>query len=228
MKVVIGLMICCSFSVYAATDYQRVASITTMLSMILAINLSFFFVLLLLSGVINKKKGAALIAASRESRLDPLTNLFNRRGFEHAVKAYNSVSGYLLVIDVDDFKKINDTYGHDSGDDALQEIATRLSSKLRDVAVFARFGGEEFVAFIFDANADDAVQLGNRLLQNISGLTFHLPIHKKDISITISIGAVPVSDLSSKFEPAFNLADKCLYSAKEQGKNQMVIADKTI
>ncbi|TKB03373.1 GGDEF domain-containing protein [Alteromonas portus] len=205
----------------AVFEYQEVAANAIMLAIVLAINLLFFFSLLTIAGFLSRKKGAALEAAETSANYDPLTALLNRRGFEAAMKKKEGVKGFLLIVDIDDFKQINDTYGHSHGDKVLKEISTRLSNVVRSEDVLARLGGEEFVLFI--CSEEEVEELADRLVKSVASKLFHLDIDI-NIQVTISVGAAQLNDFYTHYESAYEKADISLYEAKKQGKNQFAVS----
>ncbi len=157
---------------------------------------------------------------------DPLTGIANRRGFERMVektadrrsKAPGSGSA-LLVIDLDHFKAINDTHGHEVGDRVLMQLGARLEACLRSEDIVARFGGEEFVVFLPETPAEAAMAVAERLRSEIAEEPFI--VSGKRIRVTVSIGAHWESTFV-KCATAFALADRALYTAKCKGRNCVV------
>lgn len=158
---------------------------------------------------------------------DPLTTIFNRSylmrkgeklySTENKRRSINSV----ILLDIDNFKSINDTYGHSVGDIVLKEIAICGSTSVREHDTFARFGGEEFVALLPYTTSDQALVIAERIRASIASLEWlKYGIHK---NITVSVG---ITSLSNKdqggFNHALNLADKAMYRAKNTGKNKVV------
>lgn len=213
-----------SSEVYAVTDavfeYQEVAANTIMLSIILALNLLFFFSLLMIAGVLSNKRASALKAAETSANHDPLTALLNRRGFDAAMSIKKDVSGFLLIVDIDDFKQINDTYGHSEGDKVLSEVSRRLSSVVRSEDVLARLGGEEFVIFVCSENKIE--KLADRLVKSVASEYFKLE-SAVSIQVTVSVGIARLNKFFANYESAYQKADKSLYEAKKQGKNQFKV-----
>ncbi len=161
------------------------------------------------------------------SRTDPLTGLMNRRGIEDLFK--KEVNRFerkgtvfsILLIDVDDFKKINDEHGHTLGDAVLKELAQILLRNLRHMDTVSRWGGEEFLILLPDTGSDQAQLVGEKLcrfVEKTSPLCDGL-----DHKTTISIG---VASYTSEMEilSLADRADKALYQAKENGKNQVINA----
>ena len=154
---------------------------------------------------------------------DSLTGLYNRRAF---VDECNKVSqrhgsGCLAIIDVDHFKKVNDTYGHDAGDQALIMIAGKIAKQNQAPGVVARLGGEEFALVVFGETKEEIhVQLeALRIAVEESTLTYE----SDTISLTVSIGAAFIEDtFGVDFSSLLSDADKSLYLAKDKGRNKVV------
>ncbi len=167
-----------------------------------------------------------------DARTDPLTSLANRRALEEALGAPIDEGDELLlmVIDVDHFKRVNDTYGHTAGDDVLRALGRRLSQLARAGDMIARYGGEEFVAIVRDARAGDHRAIVERFLVGIRELRLRSPLGPP--RVTASIGAVSLA--TRRFEvdepwpttaqPLLELADQCLYRAKRGGRDRLVLA----
>lgn len=154
---------------------------------------------------------------------DPLTQIFNRAYFDGLM---NEVTKYqrkadtnfvILVTDIDHFKSINDTYGHQVGDEALKEVAQTLKDTLRENDVVARWGGEEFVIMLKDTDFEEAKMIAEKLRVKIEKTKVH-----KTIDITTSIGITKYySGEDTKL--TFKRADDALYKAKRTGRNKVVI-----
>lgn len=155
------------------------------------------------------------------SERDPLTSLLNRRGFE--VVCYESESKKyegLALFDIDDFKKINDTYGHDVGDDVICGVANSLKRNIRSNDVVARFGGEEFVLYMQGTNADKMIEAVQRIQKEIG----HSSTKVIEQGYTVSAGfTVKLTSEKITLEQLIKEADDKLYTAKRTGKNQVVI-----
>src|SRR6201988_855011 len=159
---------------------------------------------------------------------DGLTGLYNRRYMEsHLATLVEQAAGRgkpltLLVLDIDFFKSINDTYGHDAGDDVLREFAVRIKKSIRGIDLACRYGGEEFVIVMPETDRHVAGMVAERLRRSIAGEKFAVDEGAKRIDVTISIG---LSVLERKGEPVADLlkrADKALYRAKHDGRNRVV------
>lgn len=170
---------------------------------------------------------------------DHLTNLKTRAFFEEESKVYLSAISNLsnekrqnwfgfknvsiLFFDVDHFKKVNDTYGHDIGDEVLKKVADTIVNSLRDGDTVARWGGEEMVASLLGASEEDAKMKAESIREEISKLTFE---HDPDFKITISIGIASNSE-TSNLEEIIKNADDALYKAKQTGRNKVVMHSET-
>lgn len=153
---------------------------------------------------------------------DPLTGLLNRRQFERAVSEqvgrahrYGEFST-LLMIDIDGFKQINDSYGHRVGDQALKAIATALMRRLRDTDQVARVGGDEFAVLLPYADADQGAVIATDLRGVISRCNFE--VEDKAVRLSISIGLVQIDGETKNDEAIFIEADRLMYEDKRQAK----------
>lgn len=160
-----------------------------------------------------------------KSMQDALTKLSNRAAFdEYFAKEmvryhHKPFELAIVVMDLDNFKRINDTYGHTAGDKTLQVIANTLTKKLNENVFIGRYGGEEFVLIYSGIKQDQLMKELNLLNKHIARLPFKFKNNK--VSITMSIGASHVT-ANDNIHIAFERADKALYQAKGQGKNQVV------
>jgi two-component system cell cycle response regulator len=160
---------------------------------------------------------------------DPLTSMHNRRYLERhlgQLVSQNVERGRpvsLLIIDVDHFKSVNDTYGHDVGDHVLREVANRIMASLRGIDLSCRFGGEEFVAAFSAVDADRALQIAERLRRKIADTAVPVKSDQGPLFVTVSIGAA-TSVGGDTAESLLKRADQALYRAKKDGRNR-VIAD---
>ena len=160
---------------------------------------------------------------SDEVSTDPLTQIANRRGMmrafeqEQAKMQRDGTTLAVGLLDVDNFKKLNDTLGHQTGDEALKFLARRVSESLRPVDVVARYGGEEFVVMLPATELEEAQQVLTRLQRNLSAEFFE---HEdKKVFITFSAG-VTLYRSGEAIEAALDRADMGLYEAKRTGKNR--------
>ena len=160
--------------------------------------------------------------------MDHLTQVTNRRhfyklashAFEHAKRHDRSIS--IMMLDVDHFKRINDTHGHQAGDVALRGIARLCGEALRTTDIIGRFGGEEFIILIPEMAPDGVVRIAERLRRCIEGA----PIEAEgaEIRLTVSIGAAHLEAGDRDLDAIIGRADKALYEAKNAGRNRVVAA----
>ncbi|MGQ9367327.1 PleD family two-component system response regulator [Azospirillum sp. ST 5-10] len=161
---------------------------------------------------------------------DSLTGVFNRRYvnahlprlLERAIDSHKPVS--VLMFDIDHFKVVNDTYGHDVGDGVLKEVAERSSRNLRTFDLVARLGGEEFLVVLPDTDGDAALIVAERLRARIGDAPFAIPAPVGEIAVTVSIGVSAGGRLGDTAESLIKRADEALYAAKAKGRN-CVVAD---
>ena len=160
---------------------------------------------------------------------DPLTKLYNRRYFADVSKDILSISKRekssicVIMADIDNFKSVNDTYGHLAGDKVLKEISRRLKSISRESDVIARYGGEEFIILIPNTELDGAQQFAEKIRASIAYPPFKID-EKLSIRVTISIGLTHMHiEEDSTIENIFIRADKALYEAKNSGKNRVFV-----
>lgn len=164
-----------------------------------------------------------------ESGRDALTQLLNRKFLpvvmnkEISYARQNERHFCILIIDADHFKTINDTYGHESGDVILQQLASLLSNSCRSGDYIFRFGGEEFLMLLVDVTADKAAQVANKLRLAVESEEFRLP-RGVSVNMTISIGLAQYSGHPDP-QVLLNKADAALYQAKGTGRNQVIVAD---
>lgn len=161
------------------------------------------------------------------ARLDPLTRLANRRSFDERFsreiggRTADDAPVVLLIWDIDDFKSINDRYGHRAGDRVLQTVASCLVSGLRAEDFIARIGGEEFVVLTSGREAGAALEIANELRSAVESLRFHF--RGTPVRVTVSCGVTDLRNGDSA-ENAFDRADAALYRAKHEGKNRCIAA----
>jgi len=158
---------------------------------------------------------------------DGLTGLFNHRNFQEKLTAEFrrlerfSASLSLLLIDIDFFKKINDSYGHPAGDEVLREVSRIIRETIRSVDIPARYGGEEFAALLPGTNHEGALKMAERLRESIEKTNF--PIEGKKLRVSVSIGAATSPHDAAAKEELVEKADKALYYAKRNGRNRCVL-----
>lgn len=161
----------------------------------------------------------------RLATTDPLTGASNRRHFmDRAAEEFDRGRRYhtpvtLLSLDIDHFKKINDTYGHMVGDEVLKALVITCKETLRTTDIFARMGGEEFSAVLPQTDIDAGIRTGERLRKAVKSLC--LPSEDGDVCYTISIGLSEVSENDLSIEDTMRRADEALYKAKETGRDRV-------
>ena len=160
---------------------------------------------------------------------DSLTSVLNRGAFTTLVDAYltqvraqeNAVNGALLVVDADNFKHINDRYGHDRGDEALKIIAQTIKGSLRGADIVGRIGGEEFGVFLPGSNPIHAEAVAERIRQAIYDVEFVPDGDQRHLSVSVG-GAV--FECQVPFGELYRTADQLLYQAKEKGRNRIAMS----
>jgi two-component system cell cycle response regulator len=181
---------------------------------------------------IKRKRHADLLRARLDQGMehaitDALTGLHNRRYMEshlttlvsQAVQSGGALS--VLVTDIDFFKKVNDTYGHDAGDSVLRECAARIRRNTRGIDLACRMGGEEFVIIMPDTDLTRALQVAERLRSCIATEPFNLGAAGQ-LSVTASVGVSTLDRPDDTPETLFKRADLALYAAKREGRNRVV------
>ncbi|MBI2413378.1 MAG: diguanylate cyclase [Deltaproteobacteria bacterium] len=159
---------------------------------------------------------------------DPLTGIYNRRHLFDALSAeFSKAKRYrhqlaVMMIDIDNFKSINDTYGHQQGDRILSELGQILKAKTRTTDVWARYGGEEFLGFITHCPPEGMVVLAEKVRKSVEEHMF--PGMDQKVTVSIGIGFFPSESIGT-MEDLIKVADENLYRAKNRGKNMVVIED---
>ncbi len=158
---------------------------------------------------------------------DSLTGLFNRRHlFVLAEREFERAQRYehplaIMMLDLDFFKRVNDTYGHAIGDHVLCMLAERCLENLREVDILGRYGGEEFVVLLPETNLASAGKVAERLCQLIGGEP--VETDKGPVSVTVSLGVAPLDEDCASFDALLERADQALYLAKEKGRDQVAL-----
>lgn len=164
--------------------------------------------------------------STRAAQTDELTGLMNRRAFfEHAHVLYeqcrhNRQPLCALMMDMDHFKQINDTYGHQAGDQVLRQIGGVISASFRQADVYGRLGGEEFAVLLPNTSLETARSIAEQLVKAISGLVSE-PVQ----GLSASLGVASTDAQDQDLHGLMNTADKALYRAKAQGRNQVAVAE---
>jgi len=158
---------------------------------------------------------------------DALTGVKNRSTFDDSlVREINLAQRYgqdftMLVIDIDFFKKINDTYGHKVGDDALKVIAKTIQNSIRTTDMLFRYGGEEFVVLLGSTDCEKSYCIADRILESVRGINMQVKGQVLDLSVSIGMACLNIQDNG---ESLFNRADAAMYSAKNDGRDQISVA----
>lgn len=186
----------------------------------------------------NRSLEEANIKLAHQSTRDPLTGLYNRRAFHDAMKFRSKQTDRragdmgdpntphaFVMLDIDHFKRINDSFGHASGDAVLIELSRRLSHVMRDKDMLMRWGGEEFLIFLHHIPSARLAQVMERILISIGSRPVEYERHVIHVTISAGFIALPSgleSDVDQNWEKMLNLADSALYMAKTRGRNQAV------
>jgi diguanylate cyclase (GGDEF)-like protein len=161
----------------------------------------------------------------RLATLDELTGVFNRRRlFELGERELERSRRYqvplsAILLDIDHFKKINDTFGHTIGDQVLTGIAVTISRNIREIDLFGRYGGEEFVALLPQSELSSAREVAERLRGLVAGL--QLNTDRGVLSVTISLGIANIVPEVQSLAALIDRADQAMYAAKQAGRNQV-------
>ncbi len=160
------------------------------------------------------------------SNTDPLTHLYNRRYLTKVLNSEllraerNGDCVALIMVDIDHFKKINDTYGHQNGDKVLAKIAETSQKQLRCYDIAARYGGEEFVLVLPGTPLTGGTEVAERLREEVHALSFPAPMEKLKVTISLGVAVFP-SPLADDMESLIRQADEALYRAKQNGRNRV-------
>ncbi len=161
------------------------------------------------------------------SQTDALTELFNR-GFweeefqrEHKRCLRSKRPSSLVMFDIDHFKKVNDTYGHQAGDEVIRTVASVIRQTARETDICGRYGGEEFTILLVDTNAEAAITFAERLRKKLAAMV--VEADGNSIKFTISSGVAEFSSEFKKHTQWIEAADKALYHAKENGRNKTTV-----
>ncbi|MGD8749732.1 MAG: GGDEF domain-containing protein, partial [Balneolaceae bacterium] len=174
--------------------------------------------------IIEENKSTFIAGATTK---DELTGLYLREVFDVVLKKEmeeanrKNTSLCLLMIDIDDFKKINDQYGHLKGDEVLKKVGTAINNSVREMDLAARYGGEEIAIIIPRVNIEQTFNAAQRIRKTIEEIQF------KDFFVTVSIGLSQTNRLIDTPDKLIHTADLALYKAKNKGKNQVIMSDKT-
>ena len=159
----------------------------------------------------------------KRSLTDSLTGLYNRQFLTDFFVSMNIYNYQVLMLDLDHFKEVNDTYGHQFGDKVLQGSAKIIKEQIRDGDILVRYGGEEFLLFLYnrDSNMQNAYNIAERIRSSIEAASFDN--QSIQISVTVSIGIEPKPQHSKNIHEAVKHADEMLYIAKHRGRNRIEV-----
>ncbi|MFG1490546.1 GGDEF domain-containing protein, partial [Oceanospirillum sp. HFRX-1_2] len=164
---------------------------------------------------------------ARLSRTDRLTGLNNRGHWEERLDQEfrrfkrSQTPSSLVMFDIDHFKQVNDTYGHQAGDEVIKLVASTLLKLQRETDISGRYGGEEFGIILLETNAEQAVIMAERL--RVSLETSKVEYEGQSIQFTISLGVCEIANEMTEYNQWLELADQALYSSKRNGRNQTTI-----
>ena len=171
-----------------------------------------------------------LVQAHELANIDTLTFIPNRRKIivelqEEVIRSERYGTPLSIsILDIDHFKKVNDTYGHTTGDETLRSVAARLREHIRHPDTIGRYGGEEFLIVLPNSEAKAAVEQASRLCRDIRKTQIEANDHV--LSVTVSIGIAQLRIGQENWEGFLNRADEALYQAKNNGRDRWVVAEK--
>jgi two-component system cell cycle response regulator len=159
---------------------------------------------------------------------DQLTGLFNRRYLgsqlgplvDRATRGGEPVS--VIIADIDYFKRVNDSFGHDAGDEVIREFSRRLAANTRPLDIACRLGGEEFIVVMPGTRGDYASLAAERLRRHVAGTSFKIRNGAERIEVTVSIGVAASLEAGDTAETLLKRADEALYAAKQAGRNRVM------
>jgi diguanylate cyclase (GGDEF)-like protein len=205
-------------SLYSLYTNIPINPATFIMTCLMQVCVTFGFLLMLNQHLLQEVK--------RIASRDMLTGAYNRRQFEEEISRLLSRSERtqdhfaLMLIDIDNFKFINDNYGHPSGDEVLRRLSQAALKTIRAQDYWARFGGDEFCVLLPSTDAEEALILANRLREAYASITFMFG--SKAIKSSISIGIADTSQVGLNYHNLLSAADQALYRAKLNGRNQVI------
>ncbi|NMH61530.1 GGDEF domain-containing protein [Alteromonas ponticola] len=164
----------------------------------------------------------------RLANTDELTRVLNRRAFLKQVDLSNSTTykSCLFMIDIDHFKRINDSYGHQAGDEVLKSVARSLQAHIRHRDVVGRLGGEEFAILLPEIDFTEAKKIAERILRGVADQL--IPVNDHLLNVTVSIGVAFSHQGERDWDSLYSCADRALYQAKDGGRNLIAIHDEPL
>ena len=161
------------------------------------------------------------------SRIDHLTGLYNRGYWEsRLIQEFKRFDRYelpcsLIMLDIDHFKRVNDTYGHTVGDDVIRQVSRAMRAHIRDLDIAGRYGGEEFGIILTGTNAEGACVFAERLRQTVENMVVYA--EGQQVQFTISLGISQLTDHVEDYRAWIEKADHALYNSKEGGRNRFTV-----
>ncbi len=225
----LGIFLCCKIVTYLNEPVYYLSDDASFKIYIYNSFCTFGLILLFSVIFLNEIKSAQTVLENRNAQLDKiagidaLTGLYNRRSMDKYLRSAAASGNIftLIMCDIDNFKNINDTYGHNCGDIVLKEISRTIVSSLRDGDYVCRWGGEEILILANNASLTDAAMAAERIRSRIEKLT--VESDGNIVKCTITLGAAENREGTS-LEDIINLADDRLYTGKRSGKNRVVIS----
>jgi len=205
------------------TDYRLLSKVLIFFALVAIIAIFYYRKL----AKVNKELQRLKDVLQEQADHDPLTNLYNRRYFHNVadnifnISKRNQNALSVLILDIDFFKKVNDTYGHNIGDTVIKTLSEIMQNSTRKSDVVARFGGEEFVILLPNTDINGAVNIGLKIAKTIESTPIEAK-GKKPFHVTISVGAASVIPKDKSIDDTINRADMALYEAKNSGRNRVV------
>ncbi len=214
-------------AIYSSATLDRLKPYVYLTNMLITFGTLLVFTMLFLLeiNVAYKRLYDSNIELETLANTDPLTGLYNRRTMTaHVQNMYqdyhtNNNPFSLIVCDIDDFKLVNDTYGHDQGDKVLVSISTILSKLTRGLDFVCRWGGEEFIIYLKNMDKDEARNVAENIRQEISQTEIELSDNTIQVTMTFGVATVTETD---DYQELFDLADSRMYQGKRSGKNKVV------
>ena len=174
---------------------------------------------------------SVMVQASEVAQIDPLTFLLNRRMIVRELQSevlrserYKSPLS-ISVMDIDHFKSVNDTYGHQVGDEVLRKVASQLQDHIRQPDVVGRYGGEEFLILLPSSDANAATEQATRLCKKMREMVVNINHSGQTLTITISIGVAQFKNGVDTWDTLLNRADNAMYDAKNKGRDRWSVAE---
>ena len=159
----------------------------------------------------------------KKSFIDPLTQMFNRQYLYELLTKFNVSDFHVVIMDLDHFKHVNDTYGHDAGDRVLREVALRMRNMIRKQDILIRYGGEEFILLVETNDLSVSTDIAERIREEVKASP--IDTDECQLDITISMGLNPHPADSKSFDEAVKIADEGLYKAKQLGRDRVEVYD---